>query len=152
MIGVRFEYDVSEIGNRFLHTILDKVDVSKYTWNINFDDIYLVPCKANDYLFHSKVVEGSMFSKSISSAKYAVIQCNLQAFPTVDSIEDLNTYLDYQKSKCQIVVIVTDNQFVGVLSKDEQIVQQVYENALVNQFSKIEFINTLDFSMYLSDL
>ena len=30
MIGVRFEYDVSKVGNCFLHTILDKVDVDKY--------------------------------------------------------------------------------------------------------------------------
>ena len=139
MIGVRFEYDVSKVGNCFLHTILDKVDVDKYVWNINFDDIYLVPCKGNDYLFHSKILD-------------VVIQCNLQAFPTIDSVTDLNTFMDYQKSRCQLVVVVTDNRYVGILSKDERIVQQIYKNAVENRFSMISFINELDFSTYLSDL
>ena len=88
MIGVRFEYDVSKVGNCFLHTILDKVDVDKYVWNINFDDIYLVPCKGNDYLFHSKILDGTNFLERISKAQYVVIQCNLQAFPTIDSVTD----------------------------------------------------------------
>lgn len=152
MIGVRFEYDVSKIGNRFLHTILNKVDVSKYVWNVNFDDIYLVPCKGNDYLFHSKILEGTVFFESISLAQYVVIQCNLQAFPTMDSVTDLNTYLDYQKSKCQLVVVVTDNRYVGILSKDERTIQQIHKNAIENRFCKISFINELDLSMYLSDL
>ena len=152
MIGVRFEYDVSKVGNCFLHTILDKVDVDKYVWNINFDDIYLVPCKGNDYLFHSKILDGTNFLERISKAQYVVIQCNLQAFPTIDSVTDLNTFMDYQKSRCQLVVVVTDNRYVGILSKDERIVKQIYKNAYENIFIMISFKNDLDFSNYLSEM
>ena len=60
--------------------------------------------------------------------------------------------MDYQKSRCQLVVVVTDNRYVGILSKDERIVQQIYKNAVENRFSMISFINELDFSTYLSDL
>ena len=152
MIGVRFTFDDSKVGDHFLSTILDKIDVANFTWNMYSDDIYLVPCKGNDYLFNSHIVDGPTFYKNITTLNYVVIMSNLQAFPNVESVRDLHTYSDYVKSECQMLVAVTDNQFVEVLSKNEQAVKQVYQNALQNAFSRIAIIEELEDSTLLTDI
>ena len=51
-----------------------------------------------------------------------------------------------------MLVAVTDNQFVEVLSKNEQTVKQVYQNAVQNAFSRIAIIEELEDSTLLTDI
>ena len=56
----------------------------------------------------------------------------------------INNYEDFLKSICILVLFITDNEFVEIYSKDENILKVIYENALENEFSDIKYITEND--------
>lgn len=152
MVGLQYEYNPYSVGEQFLRLILDGVPIENYIWKFVNDDIYPLPVLDNSSLFNKQIVDGHDFSQKISTNSYQVISCNIQAFSMEKDITDLRTYEDYLNSKCQIVVVVIDNQFVDILAKDKTIVEQVYRNAVKNCFQNIRLLETVDCYTLLSDI
>ena len=151
MLGIRFQYDVDEVGMQFFGTVLKNICIEKYQWNVVESDIYLLPISRNsDCLIDSEIISGYELREKTNSLNYVVISCELRAYNSKKDFHFLSTCEDYFNSPCQIVIKVTDNRFFGMLSKDESILKPLYETALKNNFSNIEYIEEIANDLYLS--
>lgn len=45
-----------------------------------------------------------------------------------------------KKSKCKLILLIYDCEYVEVYAKDENIIQSIYSNAINNSFSDIKLL------------
>ncbi|MDP4120586.1 MAG: DUF2691 family protein [Bacillota bacterium] len=120
-----------------LYDILQDIEVQKYTWKIDEEEIYI----KDESLFPNDIVDGIEFEKRIMYPSYYVIFVNLQAYAVYSDFNDINSYEDFTKSECEILILVTDSIFVDVYVKDIKIIERIKSNAIKNNFSEINYIS-----------
>ena len=65
---------------------------------------------------------------------------NIQIYRKQDEVEDIETYSDFINSKCQLVLFITDNEFVDIYSKNENWLNTIYQNAIDNNFENLQYM------------
>lgn len=153
MVGIRFTYIAKNAGQHFLGLLLNAVNIEDFIWQIDESDIYILPCKSNDYLFNSAIIDGYSFKNTINQKRYFVVSCSLKAYPSLGSVKDLSTYKDYVNSDCQMIVVITDNQFVTILAKKDIMIKNI-ETKIKNYgiSLSVEYITKLDDDRYLTNI
>lgn len=73
-----------------------------------------------------------------------MIFADLKAFTKGKSVSKLETYGDYLKSNCQLVLLIVDSSYVTLYFKDREVLEKLYLHAYENGFENIEFINNED--------
>lgn len=141
MIGIRFkipnEYDV------FLNKILKGIDSKSFFWRIVEEEAYQV--NADDSfdnskdLFDEKWYTNKKFKELISAKSNYIIFLNLQLYNKKSNCE-INKYDDFIKSPCMLIVLITDNIFVDVYSKNEELLKIVECNVITNDFEELQHI------------
>lgn len=64
---------------------------------------------------------------------------------------ELNTYEDFLKSDCEIIILITDSVFVDIYAKDEMVINKIKYNAEQCDFKDIAYItDENDYRTYLS--
>lgn len=146
-IGMKFKIP-NEYGN-YLKQILDKIDSDNYTWKIEEAEVYKV--ELTD-LFTMDKYSNYDFKKIISQDRYYTVFTNIKLYEKEDKTI-IRNYEDFLNSTCILILLVTDNIFVEIYSKSENILKIIYENALKNKFTDISYItknnfNRREFSAY----
>lgn len=132
--GLRFENQNSY--NSYLDKLLHGIDIRKYVWEIDEDQVFT----KEGFLFSEDSYTGDSFSELITQPSYLVFFINLQAYPIGIGYLDIETYDDFRKSSCEILIFVTDSIFVDIYAKDENIIETIKLNAERNNFTKIQYI------------
>lgn len=139
MIGLSIR--VKNEPDRFLSKIFHGIDLTKYIWEINEDDImYTENNKHMQGLFENDVMSGEEFFKCISKESYYLIFADIKAYLTGSNCVEINTYNDYLASDCQIILLCADSTFIDFYSKDIEILDQVHKNCVYNNFEQITII------------
>lgn len=141
-IGIEFKIP-NEYGN-YLKQILNNIDNTNYMWKITEDEVYIT--NGMDYLFpqEMKTLSNAEFVDIISQASYYTIFLNIKLYVKEDNIV-INNYDDFIKSSCILVLLITDNEFVEIYSKDANILNTIYNNAMKSGFSNINYITKKNF-------
>ena len=138
-IGMKFKIP-NEYGN-YLKQILDKIDSDNYTWKIEEAEVYKV--ELTD-LFTMDKYSNYDFKKIISQDRYYTVFTNIKLYEKEDKTI-IRNYEDFLNSTCILILLVTDNIFVDIYSKSENILKIIYENALKNKFTDISYITKNNF-------
>ena len=138
-IGMKFKIP-NEYGN-YLKQILDKIDFDNYTWKIEEAEVYKV--ELTD-LFTMDKYSNYDFKKIISQDRYYTVFTNIKLYEKEDKTI-IRNYEDFLNSTCILILLVTDNIFVEIYSKSENILKIIYENALKNKFTDISYITKNNF-------
>lgn len=135
------EFKIPNEYDKYLGKILEKVNDNNYIWKIEETEIYLEQNENNnENLFQNNRYSNVEFQERIFSQNYYMIFANIKMYLEEDNIE-INTYEDFIKSKCILILLVTDNEFVEVYSKDQDILDIIYKNAITNKFEDVMYIS-----------
>lgn len=135
------EFKIPNEYDKYLGKILEKVNDNNYIWKIEEDEIYLEQNENNnENLFQNNRYSNAEFQERIFSQNYYMIFANIKMYLEEDNIE-INIYEDFIKSKCILILLVTDNEFVEVYSKDQDILDIIYKNAITNKFKDVMYIS-----------
>lgn len=135
------EFKIPNEYDKYLGKILEKVNDNNYIWKIEETEIYLEQNENNnENLFQNNRYSNVEFQERIFSQNYYMIFANIKMYLEEDNIE-INTYEDFIKSKCILILLVTDNEFVEVYSKDQDILDIIYKNAITNKFKDVMYIS-----------
>ena len=135
------EFKIPNEYDKYLGKILEKVNDNNYIWKIEEDEIYLEQNENNnENLFQNNRYSNVEFQERIFSQNYYMIFANIKMYLKEDNIE-INTYEDFIKSKCILILLVTDNEFVEVYSKDQDILDIIYKNTITNKFEDVMYIS-----------
>lgn len=143
-IGIKFKI-LNEYGN-YIKQILNNIDSANYIWKIAEDEVYVSDNNINNgFLFpqEKEILTNTEFMNIISQESYYTVFVNIKLYEKEDEVS-INNYEDFLKSICILVLFITDNEFVEIYSKDENILKVIYENALENEFSDIKYITEND--------
>lgn len=144
-IGIEFKIP-NEYGN-YLKQILDNIDREDYMWNITEDEVYITDNMKNSHLLFPqeiRTLSNSKFVDIISQESYYTAFLNIKLYLQEDNVV-INNYDDFVKSSCILVLLITDNEFVEIYSKDVNILNTIYNNAVKNRFSNINYITEKNF-------
>lgn len=132
MIGIKFE--IPNEYNVFLGKILENIAPKDGVWRIVCDEV--LNEKGNDF-FTKEIYSNSEFKELISKETHYSIFLTLQLYEKNDKMSEIKNYNDYLNSDCKLLLIIVDNIFVDIYSKDESILRQIKRNAENNKFSNI---------------
>lgn len=135
--GVSFE--ISQTTTDTLWKILSCINIENFCWfNIEDQNETWSDVKGSAF-FDSNYYDGMIFKKHIQSKHYIVF-LKLQAFLQGEKFSNVHTYEEFLFSNCKILLLVNDCRFVEIYCKDEFVSKSIYENALLNNFTNIEYI------------
>lgn len=142
MKGIRFKIE-NEYDNIF-YKIFKNIDFNEYNWNIVEDEIYIL---GGEFCFEKDCYPNKEFQNIAQFEKYYPVFANIQVYGKVDEVEDIQIYQDFINSKCQLILFITDNEFVDIYSKNEDWLNVIYQNAIENNFSNIRYIEDENFKI-----
>lgn len=141
MRGIRFL--VNNEYSDYLSKILECTDIIKYTWYIDQDEILFFDdnkgAVSNDF-FDKSVLTGKELNEYIKRKNYCVISANIKAYPSDELKNDIKTYDDFKRSKCEIILLFCDVIYVDFYCKNNEIIKKVYEVCKRNKFKDVEYI------------
>ena len=145
--GISFKLPSLSYHNTFrikiLYHILKCIDIEKYNWYAIDSQSDVWEYKYNTYMsdlfFKKDYYNGEFFLNQIN-LEYFVVFLKLQAYHKHDELKEIDSYDDFLKSDCQILLFIWDCYFVDIYLKDEAIAKAFYENALANGYTEVEYI------------
>ena len=138
--GISFELP-NESGF-FLADILKPIDMTAFSWRLGIGESYKVgnnEFSENLYLEDEKMMEGKLLKKLLENNSYYVIFADLQAH-LKGKVTEINTYEEFTKSECELVLLVVDSCYATVYCKNKDMLELLYENAQNCGFENIEYI------------
>ncbi|MDD2376134.1 MAG: DUF2691 family protein [Clostridia bacterium] len=148
VINVQAQDDVTRRGIRFLipnewskvlNDILEGIDCSKYTWITGNQEVHV---EDNKFLFESEIINGDIMYNLIKEKKYYPVFLDLEAFPKGEEVHKINTYEEFEQSKCALIIMIADSVYVDIYVKNEELLIIISNNAIKNNYEGIEYINS----------
>lgn len=133
--GLSFEMP-NEYGSH-LNTILYGISMDKYIWSISEDDAFI---DSDNFLFDFGVLNGESFGKIIALPSYYVLFANIQAYRRESDFYEIDTYSDFLRSKCELIIFIVDAVFADIYAKEQTIIEKIKKNAEQNKFENIRYI------------
>ena len=137
--GVSFE--VSTIQN-VLYKILNCIKPEKYCW-YNIESQYEDWSSTEEtYFLEEDYYDGESFSRQIflEHLEHFIIFIKLQAYFENSEFQDIHTYDEFKNSDCQLLLLIYDCYYVNIYAKDESVISDLYENAIMNEFEEVKYI------------
>ncbi len=141
MRGIRFR--VPTEYNKYLWIIFQRIDIDSYVWYVSQDEILYFDIetqKVRGDLLKQRVYLGSELKKELTSTDYLINLANIQAYPIGSSKEDVCFYSDFLSSKCELVFLCADCNYIDIYCKNLDFINIIYNICLENHFSDIEYI------------
>jgi hypothetical protein len=138
-IRVKNEY------SNYLYKILNGINLLNYVWEINTDDfLYSENGDLKENFFGSNVLSGEEFFKCISRDSYYMIFVDIKAYPVGNESIEFETFDDFLRSNCELVLLCTDSIFIEFYCKDRDILDKVYNNCITDEFEEVQYKSVAD--------
>ncbi|MBR7122390.1 MAG: DUF2691 family protein, partial [Oscillospiraceae bacterium] len=85
------------------------------------------------------IYDGSEFYETIKQEHF-VIFLKLQAYFPHDKYDEILSYSDFQKSKCQILLLAHDCCYVDLYIKDRAMIEETYQYVVSSGFQNVRYI------------
>ncbi|MBK5505954.1 DUF2691 family protein [Bacillus sp. TH12] len=134
--------DIPNENDNLLWKVLKPIDITSFDWRVeNEESYFILPDGLGTELFSedNKVMSGLELKKLIKDNIYYLIFADLKAYPKGEEVVDIETYEEFKKSKCEVVVLVADGDYIQIYAKNQEEIEMIYENAL-NQGFYVEYI------------
>ncbi|PGM91851.1 DUF2691 family protein [Bacillus cereus] len=86
-----------------------------------------------------EIMEGAELKKQIKDNIYYLLFVDLKAYPKGEVPGEIETYEEFKESKCEVVVLVADGDYIQIYVKNQEEIEMMYDNAL-NQGFYVEYI------------
>lgn len=145
-VGVRFKIP-NEYG-KFLSDILEVIPNNQFIWLVDSDEIYKI--KNNEFTAESlfgdeeRVINGDKLVDIASNNAYYLIFLTLRAFIKHGNVERVSKYEQFLSSDCQMILAIYDSSYVMFWCKNDQLVLDMYNNALLKEYEDIKYISEDD--------
>ncbi len=138
--GVSFDVPQQK-DNKMLAEILNRIDVESYLWfYVDSQSETYCDFKMSDADFFDKeIYSGSEFLNHIQNLHY-IIFLKLQAYEDDGGLSDIQTYEEFLESKCKLIILINDCNFVEIYTKENEITEAIYKNACDKGFKNVEYI------------
>lgn len=83
----------------------------------------------NKNIYFDDVISYSDFKGIVKDEIDLIILLNIQAYPYNSQKEAIRNYQDFINSKCEMILLINDTQYIEVYSKNQDVINQVLENA-----------------------
>lgn len=126
--GVEF---ISKIQIDVLKYALKDIDLSRYNWTSeNFEGYSALSKTGCDPRFLPNLIAGEDFQEGVfSEPEYSFFFAEFKGFSKNGQIVEINTFEEFKKSDCRIMVLINDGMIVEVYAKDSAVLEAVYKNA-----------------------
>ncbi|HDR3888737.1 TPA: DUF2691 family protein [Bacillus cereus] len=134
--------DIPNEYSNLLWKVLKPVDITVFDWRVENEESYLIVRDGlGSELFSEdkKIMNGLEFKKLIKDNIYYLIFADLKAYPKGEVLEEVETYEEFKESKCEVVVLVADGDYIQIYAKNQKAIELMYENAL-NQGFYVEYV------------
>jgi hypothetical protein len=89
---------------------------------------------------HETRLSGQALNARIAQEPYYTIFADLKGFPRGEPISDIETYEDFLRSHCEILLLIIDSVYVSVYAKDGGLLNRLYDNAKRKGYRAVEWI------------
>ncbi len=135
------QFKINNDWNNYLYLILKSINIKKYVWKIRESEIICKQADAFQPLFQQNIIKGESFLKRIMLENYYIVNANIQAFfNDIALVEEIETYEDFLKSDCQLILFCSDSIYVEIYCKSEGILRAMYQTCSNYHFSGLSFI------------
>jgi hypothetical protein len=135
--------DIPNEYDNLLWKVLKPIDISSFDWQaVGREEAYIIVGNGlGPELFSedNEIMEGSELKKQIKDNIYYLLFVDLKAYPKGEVLEEIETYEEFKESKCEVVVLVADGDYIQIYAKKQEEIEMMYENAL-NQGFYVEYI------------
>ena len=148
--GVSF--NVSSLkSNHILRDIFKCIDVNGYIWYIIksqseiWDELYSYE------LFYKTKYYGGEFTQLINNS-HCINFLKLQAYSEDNIFVNIHTYDEFEKSECQIMVLIYDCEFVEIYAKEFCLVKRMFEGINLLGAKNVDYITDINDTRYKMDV
>ena len=134
MRGISFK--TCNCNQDIIWTILSGIEIEKLWWHISEDEIYN---KLGQSIFENSYINGKTFLDIIQGKNYNAIFANIEAYPTNSKFKDINNYMEFLNSECQLVLFCVDVIYYEIYAKEDSVIEIIKNNAIKNNFYDIEY-------------
>ncbi|OSY14352.1 hypothetical protein BTJ48_04786 [Bacillus mycoides] len=134
--------DIPNENDNLLWKVLKPIDITSFDWRVEKEESYFIlPDGLGTELFSedNKVMSGLELKKLIKDNIYYLIFADLKAYPKGEEVVDIETYEEFKESKCKVVVLVADGDYIQVYAKNQEEIEMMYENA-IDQGFYVEYV------------
>ncbi|AJH22348.1 hypothetical protein S3E15_00177 [Bacillus mycoides] len=134
--------DIPNENDNLLWKVLKPIDITSFDWRVeNEESYFILPDGLGTELFSedNKVMSGLELKKLIKDNIYYLIFADLKAYPKGEEVVDIETYEEFKESKCKVVVLVADGDYIQVYAKNQEEIEMMYENA-IDQGFYVEYV------------
>jgi len=136
--GISFE--IPNNHGKFLREILSPIDIASFNWSIDGESYLVKNGELKEPLLPDEVMDGSALAERVENNLYYSIFADLKAFPKDKKIKEIDTYDEFLKSNCQLVLLLVDCSFVTIYSKDSCSLELLYKHAKSLGFDGLEYV------------
>ena len=141
MIGVSFQIKEDDFYSVVLSDILKGLDIQKYQWNFRRFEGWFSDDKPDQSPFEKKVYSGKEFEERIQTGDYYILFGEILAYaPEDDTAETVDTYEEYAKGKCRLIILIFDGYWFDLYCKDEKELERIIKNCEENHYNDIEIL------------
>lgn len=134
IIGISVELPNS--SGRYLEKLFEKIDIDKYVWAVSDDEVlYIEDNMQKKSLFSSNVVHGADVKRRVSIDEYYLVFLDIKGFNNIDDIIEIETYDEFVKSKCEIVMLCSDSSYVDIYCKNTNDLLSIVSNCNKHNFA-----------------
>ncbi|MGG5737833.1 MULTISPECIES: DUF2691 family protein [Bacillus cereus group] len=135
--------DILDGYDNLLWKVLKPIDIITFDWQaVGREEAYIIVGNGlGPELFSedNEIMEGSELKKQIKDNIYYLLFVDLKAYPKGEVLGEIETYEEFKESKCEVVVLVADGDYIQIYAKKQEEIEMMYENAL-NQGFYVEYI------------
>ena len=135
-------FDIPNTFGQFAADILKPFPISAYTWFIGDGEAYTDFKEDTDTdLFpqNQRIIEGHELRQRLEGNSYYMIFAELKAFPS-GMVTEINTYEEYLKSSCELVILIADCSYVSLYCKDPDMLEALYQQAVQCGFLHVDYV------------
>lgn len=124
MIGIEFKLKTSY--EKILYDLLKNINLDNYQCRIIQEEIFY---ESNPERSLPSQLSGRELKKEISdNGNYFVYFLNLQVYLNGSKISHIETYDDFANSNCELIVLFSDNEFIEIYMKSNELKEKIIQN------------------------
>ena len=114
-------------------------NVKNYYWYVVGEQNDTWDSSMERLLLEQFAYDGSSFYETIKREHFLIF-LKLQAYFPSDKYDEILSYDDFQKSRCQLLLLIHDCCYVDIYIKDQTIIEETYQYAVSSGCQNVRYI------------